>query len=191
MWQLVLYITPATVALGTATCLLACVIGAGLRRTNGEGFTRGVRILLYLAVGVVLLATITPDQSIGSGDGMVWVVPGESLFSNPAMGDLERSMYLRQQVANAAMFVPLSILFRFSFPVVSAPLTVLAGCALSVAIEFVQWLMRAGRVADIDDVIVNTGGAAIGVLLYLLGYHLAAIGPRRRERPRRVHGVRR
>lgn len=92
-------------------------------------------------------------------------------------------MYIRQQVANAAMFIPVAISYRFAYPRTSGIVAISVGCALSIAIEFMQWLMKAGRVVDIDDVIVNTCGTVLGVLLYTLANYL--VSPQLKSRVRR------
>ncbi|MEU4268507.1 VanZ family protein [Streptomyces sp. NPDC026092] len=192
MWQVILYITPLNVIFGLLACLLVCIFGTTLRRKRGAEAGRGAQFLLLFFLGITLLATLTPSQAIGSGDSTVWIIPGQGLlFDYAAMEDMERSMYIRQQVANAAMFLPVAISFRFSFPRSGLTVTVMAACALSLFIEFTQWLMRAGRVVDIDDVLVNVSGASMGALLYALGVWLAThrtgakeTGSRHRRAPR-------
>ena len=65
---------------------------------------------------------------------------------------------------NLCWFVPMGVLLpllnrRWSFGG-----TVLAGMLLSISIETLQWLLRTG-VTDIDDVLFNTLGAALGWIL--------------------------
>ncbi|MFJ6706538.1 MULTISPECIES: VanZ family protein [unclassified Streptomyces] len=174
MWQLILYVTPVNVIIGLLVCLLLCMLGLRFE-AKGDSFQLGARVLLLFFVAITLLATITPDQAIGSGDNTIWAIPGRGIFLDySTMGSLERSMYVREQVANAAMFIPIAISCRFAHSRFSGMGVISASCALSIAIEFTQWLMKAGRVVDIDDVIVNTCGAAIGVLLYALADRLVS-----------------
>ncbi|WP_410169688.1 VanZ family protein [Actinacidiphila glaucinigra] len=74
-------------------------------------------------------------------------------------------MYLRLQVANALMFTVLAVLLRFSFPAATSKTIAVGSFAASVCIESFQWLMNAGRVVDIDDVMLNTIGACAGLII--------------------------
>ncbi len=79
--------------------------------------------------------------------------------------------------ANVAMFVPLGILAVLWFGVRgwwSAPVI---GLAVSAAIELTQAALLPDRVADVRDVVANTSGAVVGMLLMLLLAFLLA--PRR------------
>ncbi|MDG5789587.1 VanZ family protein [Evansella sp. AB-P1] len=75
-------------------------------------------------------------------------------------------------IGNILLFIPFGLLFplfleRFNFirkPVKIIPVTVAAMC-LSIIIEVNQFVFTY-RVANIDDVILNTTGAFIGVLTY-------------------------
>ncbi|MEQ6898750.1 VanZ family protein [Microbacterium sp. KR10-403] len=79
--------------------------------------------------------------------------------------------------ANVAMFVPLGILAVLWFGVRgwwSAPVL---GALVSTAIESTQALLLSTRVPDVRDIVANTLGAVIGMLLMLLLAFLLA--PRR------------
>lgn len=72
---------------------------------------------------------------------------------------------------NVAAFVP----FGFFLPVVLGrrcgfPVALLAGCQFSLAVEMTQFCTRTGSF-DVDDIFLNTLGAGIGYLLFLLCYH--------------------
>ncbi|MFJ2937950.1 VanZ family protein [Streptomyces sp. NPDC087219] len=58
------------------------------------------------------------------------------------------------------------------------------GLLLSLSIEGTQWVLAAGRVVDIDDVIVNSAGAALGALICVIGGRL--VPPARRGHQRRA-----
>ena len=62
--------------------------------------------------------------------------------------------------------------FSFFLPVISRMfrkgwLVTLLGCLMSSCVELVQMVTRTGC-CDVDDVILNTLGAAIGYLLFLI-----------------------
>jgi glycopeptide antibiotics resistance protein len=65
--------------------------------------------------------------------------------------------------SNVVMFVPFGVLVGLLLA--RRWLVVALGCALSVAIETSQALFLPTRVADPRDVVMNTLGAALGVLL--------------------------
>ncbi|MET7802298.1 VanZ family protein [Streptomyces decoyicus] len=188
MWQVVLGVTPTTVALFLALSLAvamalaqwtALVPGSAAPRTAARAALAGWLLLL-------LVVTLAPSQPIGSTDATVWWRPGEGLFDLGAQLEPgELTMLVRRQVADAALFVPGSLLLRFAAPRTSAAVAFLLGVGLCLGTETAQVLMRAGRIADIDDVICAAAGTVIGSGLALLG-QLAVAAMRRRGLPRRA-----
>ncbi|MEV0374143.1 VanZ family protein [Streptomyces sp. NPDC050636] len=188
MWQVVLGITPTTAALflGTALALaLALALwaafapGSGAPRTTAMALLGGWLLLL-------LVATLAPSQPIGSGDATVWWLPGEGLFDPGAqLQPEELAMLVRQQIANAALFLPVPLLLRFAAPDWPAAAAFLLGVGLCVAIEAAQLVMRAGRIADIDDVLCAAAGTAVGAVLAAMA-QLTVVLMRRRGLPQRV-----
>ena len=72
---------------------------------------------------------------------------------------------------NVAAFVP----FGFFLPVVLGKrcglfVALLTGCQFSLAVEMTQFCTRTGSF-DVDDILLNTLGAGIGYLLFLICYH--------------------
>jgi len=75
-----------------------------------------------------------------------------------------------ETTANVAMFVPLGVLLPIALQREDRRaliLTVLAGGLLSAAIELSQMLIP-GRVSDMKDIVTNTLGALVGVLLVVV-----------------------
>ena len=71
-------------------------------------------------------------------------------------------------LGNLFLFVPLGILVPCLYKKMSSfSRTVLVGFLISLAIELTQ-LVTPGRVTDVDDLIVNTLGAAVGYFIYAL-----------------------
>ncbi|MGW8401523.1 VanZ family protein, partial [Streptomyces lydicus] len=144
------------------------------------------RALLAGWLLLLLVATLAPTQPIGSGDATVWWRPGEGLLDLGAqLEPAELAMLARRQAANAALFVPAPLLLRFAAPRVPAAAAFLLGVGLCLVIETAQLLMRAGRIADVDDVLCAAAGTVIGAGLGLLG-QLAVTVMRRRVLPRRA-----
>lgn len=86
--------------------------------------------------------------------------------------------------ANVALFVPIGAIAFLLLPRRLWPLSLLAGPALSVAIEVTQAILRPGRVATVDDVVANTLGAAIG---WALAVALSLAFAARARVPARLH----
>lgn len=80
--------------------------------------------------------------------------------------------------ANVLMFVPMGILFTLLWGVWRWWLVLAVGAAATLIIEFIQ-LFLPERVSDPRDLLANTLGAALGILLVVLG---SAIVHRRRMR---------
>ncbi|MEW9521586.1 VanZ family protein [Streptomyces tubercidicus] len=188
MWQVVLGITPTSVTLFLVLALAAAgalALWTALTPDSGAPRTTA-RALLAGWLLLFLLATLAPSQPIGSGDATVWWRPGEGLFDLGApLEPGELAMLVRRQIANAALFVPAPLLLRFAAPRASAALAFLLGVGLCLVIETAQLLMRAGRIADIDDVICAAAGTVIGTGLALAA-QLGVAAMRRRGLPRRA-----
>ncbi|HYI32902.1 MAG TPA: VanZ family protein [Glaciibacter sp.] len=67
--------------------------------------------------------------------------------------------------ANIALFMPVGILLGLVVPLRIWPLSLMLGPVLSVAIEVVQHTFLSARYATVSDVIANSIGATIGVLI--------------------------
>ncbi|TJZ42471.1 VanZ family protein [Streptomyces piniterrae] len=188
MWQVVLGITPTTVALFLAAALtlgLALALWAALSPGSGAPRTTAVALLGGWLL-LLLVATLLPSQPIGSGDATVWWLPGEGLFDPGAQLQAEElAMLVRQEIANAALFLPVPLLLRFAAPHWPAAAAFLCGVGLCVVIEAAQLVMRAGRIADIDDVLCAAAGTVLGSALAAVA-RLTVTLTRRRVLPRRV-----
>ncbi|WP_223171479.1 VanZ family protein [Microbacterium sp. NIBRBAC000506063] len=128
----------------------------------------------------------------------LWAVGWMTLRAAPYGSDLGRGLerllaWLAQQpstawvtfdrlefAANVAMFVPFGIFGVLWFGVHRWWLAPILGALTSAGIEFLQWQFLDTRVADPRDIVANTAGAVIGMLLMLLLAFLLA--PHRRRR---------
>ncbi|MFC9240495.1 VanZ family protein [Streptomyces decoyicus] len=188
MWQVVLGVTPTAVALFLVLSLaVAMALALWTALAPGSAAPRtAARTALAGWLLLLLVVTLAPSQPIGSTDATVWWRPGEGLFDLGAQLEPgELTMLVRRQVADAALFVPVSLLLRFAAPRTSAAAAFLLGVGLCLVTETAQVLMRAGRIADIDDVICAAAGTVLGSGLALLG-QLAVAAMRRRGLPRRA-----
>ncbi|MEU9488292.1 VanZ family protein [Streptomyces decoyicus] len=188
MWQVVLGVTPTAVALFLVLSLaVAMALALWTALAPGSAAPRtAARTALAGWLLLLLVVTLAPSQPIGSTDATVWWRPGEGLFDLGAQLEPgELTMLVRRQVADAALFVPVSLLLKSAAPRTSAAAAFLLGVGLCLVTETAQVLMRAGRIADIDDVICAAAGTVIGSGLALLG-QLAVAAMRRRGLPRRA-----
>ncbi|WP_033293241.1 VanZ family protein [Amycolatopsis jejuensis] len=139
------------VPLAFVLILLACaVIGVLLLRSRRFG----TRIALGLA-GLSLLSILALTLVPASRDMDVAACTVQ--FSLPSLTSVEL-------VANVALFVPL--VFFAALPARRPLLVGLGGTVLSALVEAVQALVPAiGRACDTNDWLMNTLGAALGLLL--------------------------
>ena len=99
---------------------------------------------------------------------------------------------LTERVLNTLLFVPLGATVALLLSRRLWPVAILAGLALSATVEYAQASIP-GRVPDMADVLWNTVGGAIGVLVVTLPRVLAAVvrtSARTAPAPASVHRVR-
>jgi glycopeptide antibiotics resistance protein len=178
MWQLVLYVNPLSVSL-----FLLIVAVVSILLTRWIAFApaerrRIARILFIASLAVVLVATVVPTQLPGSGGRYISLTPGGAFFGSEIEGmyPMERRMATATSIANAGMFVPLAVFWYSATERASGLRVLIGGFFLSVGIELVQLIMNAGRVVDVDDVLFNTAGALVGVLMAGASVRLASKG---------------
>lgn len=172
MWEIVLYLSLSTIAGFVVFCAALPWVLTALEVRFPRFASNLLRALLIFSLIIILVATIAPTQAIDSGGSryVSWI-PGEGLWGDGlqalGMGNMEREMILRLQVANALMFIPLGIFFSLMFRWGTLGKAALACAALSAFIESVQYAMNAGRIVDVDDVLFNSLGGLIGATLAL------------------------
>lgn len=96
------------------------------------------------------------------------VVPAINLLrfyrTNPHQTNLYITL-LSEVFGNILLFVPFGFLIKCIYPKKRSQTVILYGLLLSVGIELTQLFLQIG-ICDIDDVILNTSGVAVGVLAY-------------------------
>ena len=75
--------------------------------------------------------------------------------------------YLSEMAVNVQLFIPVGMLAALLIPRRKWPLALLAGFAFTTLIELVQ-VPEADRISDPRDLVMNTGGAVLGVVLVLV-----------------------
>ena len=161
-----------------AVCVLAVLVVAVVGLARG----RGLRPALWagLAISVTMIGIITLGSAVTgqyTGDPGVNLVPFDEI--QRGLNNRGTSSWTNV-VGNIALFVPLG--FAIACLVRGGVwarwlLATMSGFVLSTAIEVTQYAF--GRVADIDDVILNTSGALVGGLV---GALIGALMARQRGR---------
>ncbi|SDF64502.1 VanZ like family protein [Blastococcus aurantiacus] len=107
--------------------------------------------------------------------------PADLLFtltqSVPGLDELSSTTV--EMAANVLLFVPVALLLAAAAPRLSGVLVWLLCTAASAGVEAAQ-LVLPGRQTSVRDVVLNSAGAAIGVLLHAL------VGRRRSRSPGRA-----
>ncbi|MBK5238150.1 MAG: VanZ family protein [Actinomycetales bacterium] len=120
---------------------------------------------LLLCVSVVLLATMWPapiDQGFsGAINRFLDVLHRNGIPEWFGYNKLEFS-------ANVLMFLPLGFLLTVILPARFWWLALIMCPALSISIELTQGALLAARFATVSDVIANSSGALIGILLAVM-----------------------
>lgn len=133
--------------------------------------TRGIALALGIPffVGVALL-TLTPARVEESMPNLLDLV----LSSAHRLGWESLDFTRLEIIANVLVFVPIGILSFILVPRRLWPLALMVGPALSLSIEVFQRLVLPNRAATLTDVVANSGGAVIGVVLAIVGTLLFA-----------------
>jgi hypothetical protein len=150
------------VILGAAA--LAFLVAAPVVRRRGAAVAgrRASQVLLVGALLAVLVVTLPAGPIPGelASERSVNLAPGVEIerFLNLA----DRDVGLLNVVGNVAMFVPVGFLAVIGLRMGVARAT-LWGMVFSGCVEIVQYGL--GRVADVDDILLNTMGAFIGAVV--------------------------
>lgn len=144
-------------------------------RRRGRGLTplrllreAGADVLLALSLLAILALTVLPGlngaEAPSSGQSLV---PFEDLIRSlrPDMPTYALDLAVGNLVANVLLFVPFGFALGLRFPATPRWRLVLVCGVLSVSVEIVQLLGHVGRSADITDVLTNTTGGFLGMLL--------------------------
>lgn len=129
--------------------------------------------IVYGTVPFVWL-TMLPRPHVELDSGGVSLVPLRDLATMPAIQVVGNLVGL----AALGFFAPV----RFA-TLASLPRTLVVAVTASCLIETTQYVLPLGRVASVDDVLLNTAGAGVAALVSLPWWRERAAGTRRRERP--------
>jgi glycopeptide antibiotics resistance protein len=133
---------------------------------DGRMFRRHPLLSLATAAYLALVGWITlGPQPINTGNGY-WLWRALHFFSSH-----EPTRWLTYNrvefLANVAMFMPIGIFFVLLFGRRLWFVSVISGVLLTLAIELVQRFIP-GRVSDVRDLVANSLGTVVGVLVALV-----------------------
>lgn len=144
------------------------------RRDRGLTMRRRIRVagadvLLALSVLAILAVTLLPGREASGPATGRSLVPFEDLLRSldPAMPDpgYARDLAVGNLLANVALFLPFGVALGLRCPGVPRTRLVLVCLGLSLLVEGVQLVWSVGRSADVTDVLMNTLGGFLGLLV--------------------------
>ncbi len=124
-------------------------------------YRRAAGLILTVWTLLLLWLTLWGRQTI---DRTCYLIPLQSTIGMFSYASWYEIVYL--VVGNIAWFIPIGFLLAYTTRI-KLWLVIVCGAGLSILIEGCQYLFSVG-VTDIDDLIFNTLGTAIGVLLYYI-----------------------
>ncbi len=154
---------------------LLCRAVIWIRQGKIEWKREAELLLMYINLAVLIRFVFYPFFKV-NGQVQPLVIDPENLFPprincipflNIIDYDIRREAVINI-IGNICLFIPAGILLPILFRQLdSFPKVLLAGAGLSLAIEIIQLLLP-NSVTDIDDLILNTVGVAIGYGIYTL-----------------------
>jgi VanZ family protein len=121
----------------------------------------GARIVLVPYLVLLGFVVFLPAREAGRVTGIVgWLAEALATVGIPR----EPAAVVLEFLANVVLFTPFGVLLVLAFPGVRWWTVVLVGLALSIGIELVQ-LTIPSRVSSVSDVVANTTGTALGLVL--------------------------
>jgi glycopeptide antibiotics resistance protein len=125
---------------------------------------RPLRFVALAYAAVVLWVTVGPAPWRTSGNQVEGGILNPDAWTAPVTWT---TGYLSEMAFNVALFVPVGLLAALLIPRRRWPLALFAGLGFTTLIELVQ-VPEPDRISDPRDLVMNTGGAVLGVLLVLV-----------------------
>ncbi|MFE0776103.1 VanZ family protein, partial [Streptomyces sp. NPDC058861] len=152
--------------------VLAVAIGARQARREAKGPPAagpgGGRAIFGLVALLALVPFLLITLSHGYGtENRISAVPFREILDASAHADVDLSdVAAVNLIGNALLLVPFGAAAAFVWPDRRRVLkTALTAAALSLTVEVAQYALSLGRVTSVDDVLLNTAGAALGAFL--------------------------
>ena len=159
--------------LGLLATVSLLVLAVGMTRSGRPVGGRAVcRVGLMFSVALLLGLTLMPTAVAGNGYSMsiVNLMPGRGIYLQ--LTNVSTIVGAYNIIGNIGLFVLPGLLAPVALGW-SGRRTVLTGFMLSLAIELAQFAFQLGRSSDVDDVLLNTAGAAFGFAILAVLRRLA------------------
>ncbi|MDQ1129764.1 hypothetical protein QE381_001892 [Microbacterium sp. SORGH_AS 888] len=137
-------------------------------------------VVAAVAVAVISALTLAPRAIVHPLRGLVEDIVWPALVRLPGEPD---------QIMNTALFIPLGVAMAFVLPRRAWLVGILAALVLSTGVELAQEGIP-GRVPDLSDVLWNTCGGAIGVVLTVVARAIWASARKPDRHPQPAAGAR-
>jgi glycopeptide antibiotics resistance protein len=125
------------------------------------------KIPLSLTIIAILLITIFPLYYSPEQPRVLNLIPFVGMY-NLVFYSIDMTVPIRNILLNILLFVPFGFFLSWNKRVKNrlTLIVTVTGLLLSLLIEVLQYVFPIGRSADIDDVILNTLGTFLGVVLW-------------------------
>lgn len=127
-----------------------------------------INTLFLLSIMAILLVTLYPKLYGVPVPRLLNLIPFIEMY-NTMFYSVDFSVPIRNLALNILLFVPFGFFFSLSYSLfrkVSFRSIIVGGLLLSFVIELVQYSFPTGRIADIDDLLLNTLGTLFGYLMW-------------------------
>ena len=142
---------------------------------NKEKFLRGILKIIFIIYFLLLMrftifkyaAITSPWDAFFLRNREYNIIPLKATLQ--MIRGLSPLRLIENLAGNIILFIPFGILLPLAFKIEWK--TIFLGCLVSCFIEAVQFAFAMGA-ADVDDIILNTLGAVIGYLIYIIVKHI-------------------
>ncbi len=124
---------------------------------------KGFLTILYL--GTLTYLTFFARRRRHSYEHEKNLIPFQVLRDFRRISDIGVFNYFSNLIGNILLFVPIAFIFISIFRIYKLSAILIFSFLLSFAIESLQYIFEVGY-ADVDDIILNVTGAAVGYHLY-------------------------
>ena len=127
-----------------------------------KGFREGIKIssiFLLIFYAVIVINTTVLSRPVGSERGIKYIP-----FSSYSEIFHGAPRLLEENIMNIIAFLPIGLFLAIGARKLKWWQTAIAGCSLSVVIEFLQFYFNKGQ-CEVDDMIHNTLGCIIGFFM--------------------------
>lgn len=144
-------------ALGSVGVISYATLARRAGATGSCSWRRTAGLLLAVALVAIAALTLTPLADPVDAHGVNLRLMEGLLHPRGSL-----ALNAVRVGANVALFLPVGALLPVWRPQMGLLATTVAGASFSLAVEILQFLLRTGRISDINDVVLNTAGVCLG-----------------------------